>query len=234
MFERTKSLIHKWTDSAEDISLDDRRAHPRYEMRVKTHCRFAVPNSENMPAEICDLSRGGVKLQLNRALDEGSLVCIDLPKSLCGDSVVALACVMHAVPLSGGMYSHGCTFSAELDDQDLQQFGAKKVRTEAGDKRAWRRYNTQGEVRFQKVPSDGLFAGLGKITNISPSGVGLIVEAPVQPGTALKLELRRSSKDRLVNILACCVYLGEKTDDGWIIGCTFIHELTAQDIESLM
>ena len=234
MFERTRKLLRRWTDSASDLNSEDRRAHSRHETNLETVCRLAVPGAPDMGVRVRNISRGGVNLRLEKPLDEGTLIALELPRTDSESPVTVLACVMHTVPLPDGHFGHGCTFSSELDDDDLNHFGALKERASPSDKRIWKRFPTQGTACIQLVPADDEPAFTGRISNISPSGVGLIVDHPIEPGTALRLELQRADDAKSVMILACAVYLGEQTQEGWVIGCTFIHELTSQDLTALM
>ncbi len=234
MFERTRKMIRRWTDSATETSHEDRRAHPRFDLNVEAICRLAVHGAPDMHVKVRNISRGGVNLRLEKPLEEGSLVALDLPHNEGESTVTVLACIMHAVPLPDGHYGHGCTFSSELDDEDLNHFGARKELSSPSDKRIWKRFATHGTATIQRVPIEDEPVFAGRISNISPSGVGLIVEEVIEPGTALRLDLQRADEARMVTILACAVYLGEKTDEGWVIGCNFIHELTSQDLTALM
>lgn len=226
-----------YADDDEDggtISLDDRRAHTRYDLSVDTVCRLAAANSPTLNARLKDISAGGANLWLDRPIPEGSMICIDLPLAGHSAPVTVLACVMHTVELHEGGWSHGCTFSAELGEEELSEFGARKEKSAPGDNRLWKRFATYGTADYELVPPDGETEGMGEITNISPSGIGIVVDRPIEPGTALRLDLHRTNASRRLTILGCVVYLGEPRGDGWLVGCNFINELTPQDIDVLM
>jgi hypothetical protein len=235
MFERTRAMIRRITDTDSDtISMDERRAHQRFSTNIETLCRIAIDHSPVMKATIRDISQGGAKILIDQPLEEGSLITVDLPLSEDSTPVSVLACVMHTRETTRGMWSHGCTFSAELAEEDLKAFGAEKTRNTAGDNRVWKRFEAHGTVKYVKIPEDGETNGEGTMVNISPSGVGIMLDQPVEPGTVLRLELQRFPNSRAVNILACAVYLGESTDKGWLIGCNFIHELIDADVKALL
>ena len=234
MFEKTRKMLRRWTDAATDSHPEDRRLHPRYEIDLETVCRLAVPGAPDMGVRVRNISRGGVNLRLEKPLDEGSLIVLEMPRNDSDTTVTVLACVMHAVPLPDGHFGHGCTFSSELDDDDLDHFGARRERTDGRDNRVWKRFPTQGTAQIQRVPVEGEPTFAGRISNISPSGVGLIVGEVIEPGTALRLELQRQDAAPSVSILACAVYLGEHSEQGWVVGCNFIHELTSHDLTDLM
>jgi hypothetical protein len=171
---------------------------------------------------------------LAEQLEEGCLICVEFKANQTEKEFSALACVVHSTPLPDGCFEHGCTFSAELDESDLSHFGARKEREKGSDQRTWKRFSTQGEVRFKQVLLEEESLQSGKITNISASGVGLIVAESIDPGTVLRLELRRDKNSPAISMMACVVYLSEQSQAGWLIGCNFIHELSSHDLEALL
>jgi hypothetical protein len=209
----------------------ERRAFPRFATNLSTSCRL-VTDHATMPARIRNVSRVGINLVVDRPFEPGEMLQVDLPYNGQHPETVVLACIMHCSAFEN-QFSLGCMFSEELGDEELAEFGGQRERTSENDQRTWRRFPSQGKVYFSRLPSDGLPPRVGDLVNISPAGIGLQVEDRLEPGAVLSLELHREGKD-LFTILACAVYLSERREGGWLIGCNFIRELEESELMELV
>lgn len=209
----------------------ERRAFPRFPTDLSTACRL-VTDHATMPARIRNVSRVGINLLVDRAIEPGEMLQIDLPQNNGHPETVVLACIMHCSE-QGNQFSLGCMFSDELGDEELAEFGGQREKTPENDQRTWRRFPSQGKVHFTRLPSDGLPPKVGDLVNISPAGIGLQVEERLEPGVVLSLELYRTGKEPFT-ILACAVYLSERREGGWLIGCNFIRELEESELKELV
>jgi hypothetical protein len=209
----------------------ERRAFPRYPTNLGTVCRL-VTDHQTMNAQIRNVSRVGINLLIDRQIEAGEMLQVDLPQNNGHPETVVLACIMHCAK-QGDKYSLGCMFSDELGDAELAEFGGLRERPGEADKRTWKRFPSQGKVIYTRLPSDGKPARTGDLVNISPAGLGLQVEDRIEPGMVLSLELHRPGKEPFT-ILACAVYLSERTEGGWLIGCNFIRELEDGELKDLL
>jgi hypothetical protein len=141
---------------------------------------------------------------------------------------------MHATQQSDGTFAIGCAFSDELSDDDLRPFGARKELSRGPDKRAWTRFPAQGMVDYIVLPPTGAPAKHAEITNISATGIGLFLEEKVEPGAILDLLLKTKTGEQAVDMLACVVFLGRRSEGGWIVGCHFVRELEDADVKRLL
>ena len=210
----------------------ERRAHPRHPTDLRTVCRPVTEDVE-IPARIADVSVGGIKMRIGRPLREGTMVRIDLPR-LGGPSTTVLACVMHATEVTVGQWEVGCNFSLELSGEEMQAFGGEKTQAAAGDSRAWVRHSARGEVEYEVLPGDDGPARTARLVNLSPAGVGLLVDEKLEAGTALTIFLRRQDDQTDRPLLACVVYQTQRPDGMWAIGCNFLHELNEKDLDDLL
>src|SRR5436309_3363082 len=95
-----------------------------------------------------------------------------------------LACVVHCTLETGGEWSVGCTFSRELSDADLAEFGARRPKPPTpGDARSWVRFSCSVQAVCDSVPSNGRAPESVEVLNLSPSGVGLVVPRPIETGS---------------------------------------------------
>ncbi len=186
-----------------------------------------------MKINVQDVSRGGLRFSCPRALSLGSLINIDLPNLPAGEISVLLACVMHCNPQANDVYMIGCAFSDELGDQELAEFGGTREPSRGHDNRVWKRFVAHGVAEYRPLPSNDTRNHQATITNISPTGIGLILKEKLDPGTILDL-LIRTKQGTVFDILACIVYLGSRPDGDWLVGCHFIRELAEKDLQSLL
>jgi hypothetical protein len=226
VLRRTRTFLQQLTGSG-----SDRRLFTRHETSVETRCR-ALADNVDVVARLRNVSRTGVNLTVPREVPEGTMIRIDLPTG--GPSTTVLACVTNAKAISETEWSLGCMFSLELSESEMKSLGGDKKAGSPPDQRAWVRYPAKGTVTFRLLPSDGNGLRAGELVDLSPSGVGLIVAEKIEPGSALTVTLRRVDDKPDRSLLACVVYLAERPDGKWALGCQFLHELTEKELEELL
>jgi hypothetical protein len=145
-----------------------------------------------------------------------------------------LACVRHLTPDPAGGWVVGCAFAAELGDGDLAGFGVPVVEAPAGDQRRWARLAPAAGRAVVRRVGEGLGAPTAaRILNLSPGGIGLMFDTCVAAGTLLDLELIGGPDHPGLALLASVVYVAPRGDREWVVGCTFIRELTDTELGSL-
>ena len=114
------------------------------------------------------------------------------------------------------------------------QSGNEECRTE---RRAWVRFANDGEIWCEPVGAlskeELETAWLGKIRNISSSGIGLDMSQRFEPGTELIIELAERPKV-LRRLVAHVVNATPNADGRWIIGCTFDRVLSPEELEIIL
>jgi hypothetical protein len=200
----------------------ERREAQRRPLEVVTVCSLADGQALPIEATVRDISRTGIGLFVPHPFEPGSLLRVTLPGPE-SRHIVVLACVSHATPQSGG-WLVGAVFSAELAEEDLRVNG--NGRSAAAERRSAPRSPARGHARFREVPDPGARPPLlADILNISTAGIGLLLPLRLEPGTMLELELLRDGDVAVFTVLACIVYL-RSDGDGWVAGCSLIHELS--------
>lgn len=212
---------------------DERRAHRRHPINVETTCQSVGDADATEKVHVRDISRGGMKFFIDKKLEPGTLIRVNLPGTAESQSAV-LACVMHASQQSDGSYAIGCAFSDELGDVELRHFGARREMAQSSDKRAWMRFPANGVAEYLVLPPTGEAARHAEIANISATGIGLYLEERVEPGVILDLLLKTNTGEQVFDILACVVFLGRRSEGGWVAGCHFIRELQEADLKRLV
>jgi len=228
MFRRTRQALKKLAGSK-----DDRRTHDRYSIDVRTLCR-PLTGDASLPVRIRNVSRTGANLIVSQPLTEGTMLRISLPGSPAGPHTTILACVMHARELSTAEWAIGCMFSLELSPEEMQLLGGEKTTAGADDQRAWVRCPAKGNIAFRLLPADDEITRSAELVDLSPGGVGLIVSEKIEAGSALTLDLLRTTDKPERSMLACVVYVTDRVDGKWAAGCQFLRELSEKELSELV
>ncbi len=239
MFERTFSFWRRLVGMTATPSEDpqaDRRLWVRYPADVKANVQLAAGAvlENRVSARVRDISLGGANLLVDRSFDAGQMLSVELPRAGDGDSHTVLACVVRVVPEESGQWALGCVFSRELTDEDLQGFGAKRVRHPESDKRTWMRFPTSRGASYQKIGDPENRTYTAQVINLSASGVGLDVEVPVEAGALLSVDLTATGGAVVRTILACVVHVTIPSSGHWSLGCNFIRELSEEELKALI
>src|SRR5260370_25649138 len=139
--------------------------------------RVVAPNRTDEPglsARIRNISRGGARLLVARPFDPGSMLTVVLASSHGKTSLAVLACVVRCDGAGGNEWRVGCSFSTELDDDDLSCFGAVKARPLGPDGRNWTRFPCDVTATVQRLSDDDPKRYSARVRDISASGVALI------------------------------------------------------------
>ena len=242
MFERTVSMLRRMMagpaprgDRAQALA-EERRVGVRYPCAVRTTLQ-PVNGAEpvRLSGRVCNISRGGISLVVARAFEPGDMLGVDLPSPDSDATYTVLACVIHATPEPGGDWVVGCTFAQELSDAELRAFGGQRRKSPAPeDQRAWVRFPCRVKAACQLVSGVPEPPWPVEVLNISPSGIGLRVERPVETGALLSLDLQDVTGRVTTSMLACVVHVEEPRDGRRALGCNFIRELTDEELQALL
>jgi c-di-GMP-binding flagellar brake protein YcgR len=239
MFERTTSLwrrlIKRDTDAdSATANLEERRVWLRHPCDLQT--QYGEPDRDESPlaARILDISRGGVKVVVNRSHPLGSLISIELPGPSGETTFAALACVVHEGELDTDEWVLGCNFSKELEEDQLRAFGVGEPGPATADKRSWPRFTGNVTASVQLTNSTDPTRRPAKVLNLSAGGVALSVNHEIHNGTLLTVDLSGANGHTVSTILACVVHLTLKGDGTRRLGCNFIRELPADDLKALL
>lgn len=211
----------------------ERRVWVRYPANLQATWQAAQAPEERLSARVRDISRGGINLVVQRRLQPGDLLSVELPRSDQATHSV-LACIIRVEPLAEGEWALGCVFSCELGDEDLEGFGARRVRHSPSDQRLWMRFPCNIKATYQKVASPESPAESARVLNISASGIGLLVPQLVDTGTLLSLDLQPHGNNETRTMLACVVHVNPQASGEFALGCNFIRELSEQDLHALL
>jgi c-di-GMP-binding flagellar brake protein YcgR len=234
MFSHTLSRWGRWIGlGSVSTAVEERRVWVRHPCSLETNVTPAnEAEGERIPARVADISRGGIRLIADRAFEPGELLSVDLPSSEGGSSTM-LTCVVHVRTLAEGEWVVGCSFAAELSDEDLALFNLGR-RASRSDQRAHARYPCRARARYQSIHGDSSVLLSAEVLNVSGNGVALKVEVGLMIGELINLELRRETDELVVTTLASVVRVEDEVEGHQVIGCNFIAELSEQQLTALL
>jgi c-di-GMP-binding flagellar brake protein YcgR len=237
MFEGTAAWWRRLTKRPSDAASsgaaeiqDERRVWVRHPCDRPT--QYAPdPDEPPQSARILDISPGGAKIVVGQDHEAGSLISLELPgadgKTVCA----ALACVVHARQVGADEWVLGCSFSKELEQEQLGAFG---IGTGAADKRSSPRFTANLTATVQLTNSYDLTRWPAKVLNLSAGGIALAVERDIPNGTLLTADLVGANGQTLETILICVVHITTREDGTQRLGCNFIRELEESDLRKLL
>ena len=239
MFDQLVSSWNRWRSCPQDTCTyvtdrDERRVWLRVPCDVQAICQ---PEGDaevvRLAAIVQDISRGEITLVVKQPLDNGSLLCVELPGEHLDSTCHVMAHVIQAVARANGECELTCTFATELRDEELRPFEAKRIRPASPDPRRWVRFPCTAKVSLRPANRPDAEATLAESVDISPQGIGLHLFHPIEIGSLLSLELHGSDDDSRLTLLASVVRTASLSGPGWLIGCNFIRELTEPELKSL-
>jgi PilZ domain len=213
----------------------ERRAWVRYVCDLVTICQPAsAPSREPFLARIRNVARGGINFDVDQHFDSGSILSVELPGPIGEPTCRLLVCVIHVTSLPGGDWSLGCSFVQELSDEDLQPYGARRLRSEGEDNREWVRFACELEATYRIVRVTERKPAPAKVIDISPRGVGLVIDRAIEPGTVLSVDLKSKSGQSTLRMFACVVRVKQPRQGEWSLGCNFIREISDKEFKALL
>jgi hypothetical protein len=241
MFQRTvsfwKRLLGRQSppQAFASVAEDERRVWVRYPADLETTYQpSGAGQAARLSARVRNVSLGGVSLTVDRAFQPGDLLSVELPGATEATRCNVLACVVHVGQAAPGEWVVGCTFARDLGEEDLEAFGARRVRHDPPDQRTWMRFPSDVQVEYRQVGEAEAGGHAAGVLNLSASGVSLLVPEAVENGTLLSVELRAAARPFTRTMLACVVHVNARPDGQWVLGCNFIRSLSEEDMKALL
>jgi len=101
------------------------------------------------------------------------------------------------------------------------------------DRRAAERFESTAVGRCTAIGGREGKGWPAKVRDVSSSGIGLMVHRRFEPKTPLAIEIEDADGNVVHNLMARVIraqYVGEGQ---WILGCTFLRNLDAEDVQAL-
>jgi hypothetical protein len=222
-------------DSGQPATAEERRQAPRFPSDLETLCRPLVGQcNTSWPGRVLDISRNGLALVLHRRFEPGALLTMELEDH--GRSIrrSIFARVMHIRPYEAGGWRLGCAFAEELSEEELRAFRAQPVQAGADDCRAWVRFECDMATQCREADNPDAETVPGRILNISPGGIGLVVATAWPKGTLLWLQLPGTPERPGRSVLVRVSHPAREAGDLCLLGCEFAFQLGEEDLQGLL
>ncbi len=99
------------------------------------------------------------------------------------------------------------------------------------ERRGWVRYPSDLEVSCRLVGTNERHVWAGKVEDISAVGVGLIMNCTFRHGALLSLAPSKGT-ETVQSVLARVRDTTAQPGGCWLIGCSFVRELSEQELEA--
>jgi c-di-GMP-binding flagellar brake protein YcgR len=99
----------------------DQRQWKRFPCDVSARCQLvASDGAEQWPCKVLDISATGVGLLVEREIDNGTLLSVELHNAAGTTELTMLACVVHLTRQSDTAWALGCNFIRSVSEEDLR------------------------------------------------------------------------------------------------------------------
>jgi hypothetical protein len=102
------------------------------------------------------------------------------------------------------------------------------------ERRARVRHECDRDGSCLPVQAEANLSWSARVLNISQGGVALLLRRRFEKGTLLTVELQRSDQHPSDPFMARVVHVTPQPDGGWLIGCAFTSNISAEDLQALL
>lgn len=232
MLERARGIWQRLVGKRGGAVEDERRVWVR---RPSVATAVVRPGGEGrVPARARDISRGGISVVVGQPFDSGTMLCVEVASSPAQASFSVLACVVRVSPLGEQQWLLGCRFCAELSARDLARFTTDAGNAGADEDRGWPRSGCDLDATLVVADEKAEEEQTARVVNISPGGAALIVGGEVPAGTVFTLAVEGRVAGLSCTVVACAVHVTSFHEGKWLVGCSFIRELSEDDLRALL
>jgi|AP3Bu8745761321_1050154.scaffolds.fasta_scaffold05393_1 hypothetical protein len=100
------------------------------------------------------------------------------------------------------------------------------------ERRAVIRYLCDREVVYSRILTRERLRA--RVRNVSVNGIGLLLDAPIEPGTVLLIQMKTMDPDIPLTLVARVVHATMQAEGSWIVGCKFLTKPTEEHLLALM
>lgn len=117
----------------------------------------------------------------------------------------------------------------------LRGYTSATVEANPAERRRSHRYPVAFSTLIQPAPAPDDSKYQAEVFNVSQGGIGLRAAQGFHVGALLHVSLPQVFPDeqRSGGLLACVVHVSRPTQERWSLGCSFIRDLSADELEAL-
>lgn len=102
------------------------------------------------------------------------------------------------------------------------------------ERRKWERHNSQAQIALAPALPEPKITRKARVQDVSRGGICLVGEWPCAKGDLLHLTIPDLVESQATELLACVVRVTAGVSNTWSVGCTFIRELSSQEIRAFL
>jgi c-di-GMP-binding flagellar brake protein YcgR len=102
------------------------------------------------------------------------------------------------------------------------------------ERRQWVRYGSTLEVSIRRLGSKDDASWSGELRDVSAVGAGVVSQAAVDPGALLEVRPLYRILDFTSKLMMRVRKSAELPTGGWLLGCTFVRELSETEFARLL
>jgi hypothetical protein len=221
--------------TAPGVTAPESRVWVRRLAQTRVHFKAAkTEESDLVYGKVLDVCVRGVKLQVNRPFEAGSLISLDLSGGEELSAVSVLACVVRAQEQPNREWILGCDFSRTPGVKNLFCFGIAAAKPGELDRLDWLRSGSNFSALYEDTVADPATGHDAQVVDLSADGVVLLVEHRVSNGVMLSVELLHRNGEPVTSVLACVVQIALLPDGKRILACNFIRTLGERHFRAVL
>ncbi len=102
------------------------------------------------------------------------------------------------------------------------------------DRRGAERYPCDLQPFWRIVGGEQVDSPPARVRDVSLTGIGLLVQQPIKPGTVLVIKLQTRDQRLSRPLPARVMHATPQAAGDWLVGCQFIRKLNDQDMRALL
>jgi hypothetical protein len=211
----------------------ERRAWIRHRSHHNADCR-SEDNGDLLPAQIQNISMGGMSLQVGQEFNAGAVLQVLVPTTLEETPRLFWVRVLYVRPEGEGQWTMGGVFTQPIREDHVQAVRADWPRPPGVEQRAAVRYPCDVPATCRVAFANGKETWPAQVRDLSVIGLGMRVSFPFRPGTGLLVELPARNGRGPFTVLAAVVHARPQGSNAWVVGCSLERPLSEEDVQALV
>jgi hypothetical protein len=120
-----------------------------------------------------------------------------------------------------------------VSQQTSARLGSSPPPNPKAERRASVRYRSSLKGSCQTLSAQRETSWEATVRDISPEGIGLLLERRFEPGAVLSIDVTDSRDEQSRLLLARVVHATARPEGGWLIGCELISPLSDEEVHAL-
>jgi len=112
--------------------------------------------------------------------------------------------------------------------------GGARKESSVDDRRGATRYPLSMQTTGHLLGPRGHVPWVAQITDISATGIGLLLNSSIKPGTVLVITLQGANQKLSRPIAVRVMHATRQDETSWRLGCSFVRKVNEEDLHALL